>query len=452
MHLQGTVRRTLRGAGAIVLLAVAAIARPAGGVAAAQLTPPPLPGFEPPGLPAFRLTAIDAGSFHTCGVATDARAWCWGLNDRGQLGDGTVGDFRSSPVRVGSAFSTYRVVSAGGSGFAVQGGPPNILFESHTCGLSAEGAIECWGANTYGQLGNGSFEDAAVPIPILAPGLRFRSVTAGGRHTCAVSEELEVYCWGSNSNGQLGNASAGLRSSVPVLVGGGAAQGIVFDKVSAGESHTCGIVGTVTYCWGHNERGQLGNATTLPSVSPVGVLLLPARAFAQHVSAGFEFTCNVVASVGRAYCWGRDDSGQLGFGPDELCGVVVCSTVGRPVVGDFSFRDVTAGGLHACGLTQDKRIICWGGNGRGQLGIGVTPEPIVTPGAPTVIMGETVLPGRPGKTLTVEWRIRQVTAGGLHTCAIAQTGAPYCWGDNKYGQVGAGTGAPIHDRPVRVAP
>ena len=64
------------------------------------------------------------------------------------------------------------------------------------------------------------------------------------------------------------------------------------------------------------------------------------------------------------------------------------------------------------------------------MGIGVTPEPIVTPGAPTVIAGETVLPGRSGKTLTVEWRVRQVTAGGLHACAIAQTGAPYCWGDN----------------------
>jgi len=104
VHRQGTVRRILRGAGAMVLLAVAAIARPADGVAAAQFTSPPLPGFEPPGVPAFRLTAIDAGSFHTCGVAPDARAWCWGLNDRGQLGDGTVGDFRNSPVRVGSAF------------------------------------------------------------------------------------------------------------------------------------------------------------------------------------------------------------------------------------------------------------------------------------------------------------------------------------------------------------
>jgi len=438
----------------IAVVVAASTWRAADAIAAGelQLPSPPIPGLEPPGLPAFRLTTVDAGSFHTCGVASDARAWCWGLNDRGQLGDATVGGFRNSPVLVGSVFDTYRAVSAGGSGFAVQDGQPGVLFESHTCGLTLGDSIECWGANTYGQLGNGTFDAAAVPFPVLAPGLRFRSVSAGGRHTCAISEDFEVYCWGLNSGGQLGNAAAGPRSNVPVLVGGGAAQGTVFDMVSAGESHTCGIVGAVTYCWGHNERGQLGNETTVPSVVPVGVSLLPPRAFAWQVSAGFEFACGIVASIGQAYCWGRDDFLQLGYGPEEFCGATLCSTVGRPVVGDFAFRQVSAGGVHACGLTQDNRVICWGDNRRGQVGIGFKPETTIVPAEPALLVGETALPGRFGRTLRVEWRGRQVSAGGLHTCAIAQNGAPYCWGDNLFGQVGAGTTTPTHDRPVAIEP
>jgi alpha-tubulin suppressor-like RCC1 family protein len=376
-------------------------------------------------------------------VASDERGWCWGLNDRGQLGDRTVGGFRNSPVLIGSAFARYRAISAGGSGFAAQ--------ESHTCGLTPAATISCWGANSYGQLGNGTFEDAAVPMAIAAaPGVRFRGVSAGGRHTCALSETFEVYCWGSNSSGQLGNAAAGPVSSVPVLVGGGVAQGVAFEAVSAGENHTCGISGAVTFCWGNNGRGQLGDGTMLSSIDPVSPILLPDRAFAHQVSAGFEFSCNVVAAPGTAYCWGRDDLVQLGFGPDEFCGSVLCSRVGHPVVGGFAFRQVSAGGAHACSLTQEKRIICWGDNRRGQGGVGMRPTSSIEPGEPALLFGETELPGRFGRTLRTELRARHVTAGGLHTCAIAQNGAPYCWGDNFYGQIGAGTAAFLHDRPVLV--
>jgi alpha-tubulin suppressor-like RCC1 family protein len=317
-----------------------------------------------------------------------------------------------------------------------------VRFESHTCGVTPAGRIDCWGANGFGQLGNGGFDDAAVPIPVMVPpGVEFREVSAGGHHTCALSADFDVYCWGANGRGQLGADTAFQSTPFPVRVFNVG----TFTSLSAGGFFTCGSNPDVTSCWGDNRWGQLGSGT------PGGFSILPltVRASVDGVSAGFEHACAIGIS-NEARCWGRADLLQLGSTLAlETCLGIDCSSSPLEVVGFWSFRQVSAGGTHTCGLTQNHLVLCWGDNENGQLGLG-TRSTAEFPNATTVLAGETTLPGRVGRTLRIERRGRAVTAGGNHSCALAQNSAPFCWGRNDFGQVGAGPALFSHLRPVEI--
>ena len=242
----------------------------------------------------FRFEVLDAGANHTCGLTGDGAAYCWGSNDWGQLGDGTTQD-RSAPVAVSGEFA-FQSIAAGG-------------FEvGHTCGLVSDGAAYCWGDNIQGQLGIGSADFEAHPAPLpVAGGLAFEAVTAGlGSHTCGLLGSGAAYCWGENTFGALGDGSTTARST-PVQVTGGPA----FAEVKAGGfvGHTCGLTdGGTAYCWGENERGQVGDGSTTDRFSPSAVAggLLFAR-----LDAGFRHTCGRTTS-GVVYCWGSGAAGQLG--------------------------------------------------------------------------------------------------------------------------------------------
>jgi alpha-tubulin suppressor-like RCC1 family protein len=213
--------------------------------------------------------AITAGGNHSCAVLADGTARCWGANAFGQLGDGTA---TGPQICNGSVpCSTTPVVVTGlANAVAITGGG------NHSCALLADGTARCWGANAFGQLGNGTFTGpqtcsggaACSTTAVVVRGLvNALSVTAGGDHSCALLVSGTAKCWGANGSGQLGNGST-TNASTPVVVSGltGAAS------ISAGDSHSCAVLANGTAkCWGLNASGQLGNGTTTPATTPVPV-------------------------------------------------------------------------------------------------------------------------------------------------------------------------------------
>ena len=199
-------------------------------------------------------TAVTTGDSHACGLTSSHAVYCWGANRSAQLGDGTTTN-RTSPMLVAGGL-TFTTVSAG---------------LVHTCGVATSGAAYCWGANDSGELGDGSTVDSRTPLAV-AGGLTFQVVSAGGGYTCGVTTTGAAYCWGANFSGQLGTGTFSGPSLVPAPVSGG----LVFGVVSAGGAHTCGRTsGGTVYCWGSNSDGELGNGSTSGSAVPVRVLGQP---------------------------------------------------------------------------------------------------------------------------------------------------------------------------------
>jgi alpha-tubulin suppressor-like RCC1 family protein len=238
---------------------------------------------------------VSAGDQHACGVTTGGAAYCWGLSQFGELGDGMVVGL------VPSITSSPRPVSGGLTFVTVSAG------YGHTCGLTTDGAAYCWGWNAYGQLGDGVTTSSSTPVAV-SGGLTFAAVSAGFDHTCAVTTANAAYCWGHNDyGGKLGNGDT-TSSSTPVAVSGG----LTFAAVSAGNEHTCGVtIAGAAYCWGENGYGGLlGNGDTTSSSTPVAVS--GGLTFAA-VSLGMYHTCGVT-TASAAYCWGFNSYGELGNG------------------------------------------------------------------------------------------------------------------------------------------
>jgi len=229
----------------------------------------------------------------------------------------------------------------------------------HTCALTVSGSAYCWGANTLGQLGDGSRIDRIMPVPV-AGGVRFQAIDGGhsdeAAHTCGLTAAGVPYCWGRNTSGRLGVGST-VASGAPVR---GALR---FAAVSAGFRHTCGVTTSgEAYCWGDNTLGALGDGTQHGSSSPVRV---SGELAFQSVSAGGFFTCGVTIG-GEAYCWGMNRSGQLGNGSTDQD----AHSSPEPVRAEVTFRSVAAASAHACGVSTSGEVYCWGINSSGQLGTG----------------------------------------------------------------------------------
>lgn len=198
---------------------------------------------------------VDVGGLHTCAVSTANDAYCWGANRSGELGDGTT-DPRLTPTPV-----------SGGSGFADVSANPGSDAEAYTCGVATAHVVHCWGANFYGELGDGTIAGHSTPAPVGGTA-SFSQVSAGRNHACGVTSDGALYCWGSNADGRLGDGTLDQRLTPAVVVGG-----LRFLQVSAGFVHTCGITtDNVAYCWGFDGNGQLGNGTSGDSPTPVRVV------------------------------------------------------------------------------------------------------------------------------------------------------------------------------------
>jgi alpha-tubulin suppressor-like RCC1 family protein len=281
----------------------------------------------------------------------------------------------------------------------------------HTCGLTNTGVAQCWGDNRFGQLGDGTTQVRLVPTPV-SGGLTFVGITAGVSHTCGRASTGAAYCWGNNSySGAIGDGTKQNRY-VPTPVSGG----LNFVELTAGYVYTCGrtSVGTA-YCWGTNNYGEVGDGTTQERLVPTpvggGITFI-------QLTAGTYHTCGLT-STGAAYCWGNNSSGELGVG-DRL-GLFDKRLLPTPAAGGIGFTDLTAALYHTCGRTSAGAAYCWGSNGRGELGDGTTQRRLV----PTLVSGGFNFVG--------------IKAGSSNTCALKSDGAAYCWGDNFAGQLGNGT-------------
>lgn len=279
-------------------------------------------------------------SGHSCALSGNGRTRCWGLNDQGQLGDGTT-QARAKPVTLSP--QDLRVIAAG---------------VSHTCAAKRAGHVWCWGRDeAFGDepsLATAHCGESPTEVPGIDDVV---GLALGALHTCGLTGAGDALCWGEGADGQLGNGSDARRSTPRAVVGLPPTRQIV-----AGYAHGCALDrdGSV-WCWGANEHGQLGTGDGRASRNkPAHVPRLPNVA---AVAAGWRHTC-ALTTGGRVFCWGANEVGQLGDG----------TTDGRQaptaVDGLEAVAQIAAGVATTCARTRDERLYCWGDNHAGQLGDG----------------------------------------------------------------------------------
>lgn len=297
------------------------------------------------------VTAISAGADHTCALTDAGGVECWGGNVIWQLGDGTTHD-SSVPVAVSGLTSGVTAITAGAD---------------HTCALTDTGAVECWGFNMRGQVGVATNADTSTPVVVSGLGSAVQAIEAGAYHSCALTSSGAVDCWGADEVGELGDGKTHDRS-IPVAVAG-LASGVT--AISAGYQHTCALTGAGgVECWGFYFLGTQDGASD-ESSTPVAVSGLESGVTA--ISSGDYHTC-ALTSAGGVECWGSNDYGQLGDGTTESSSTPVA------VAGLASGVSAISGGgwEYTCALTNVGQVMCWGINDYGQLGDGTT-ESRLTP-------------------------------------------------------------------------
>jgi alpha-tubulin suppressor-like RCC1 family protein len=371
------------------------------------------------------LTAVSSiasgkfGSNFSCAVTAAGAALCWGDNSSGQLGDGTQ-ILKSSAVPVSGLSSGVTSLSLGnGFGMAAVNGsimswgsnsyyalgdgsvinrliPVSVAgLVGTSSGVSAggyfgcslqSGTSYCWGQNSSGQLGMSSTTLGTSPVAAYNGSVTpyaFNLITSGMNHVCTLNSG-QVYCWGNNSFNQLGDGIGQPQySPTPNAI---LAAGVL--EMSAGYSHTCAIIAGTVYCWGANNFGQLGLGTVTlstcplvipspapspcstsnPSTSSNPITPLPVSGLPPAIKIYLGAYHSCALSGGTAYCWGRNDWGQLGTGaisPYSNVPVAV-SILSKKVL------SMALGMLHSCALLEDATVQCWGHNGFGELGNGTT--------------------------------------------------------------------------------
>jgi alpha-tubulin suppressor-like RCC1 family protein len=393
---------------------------------------------------------VVAGANHTCALRDDGRIQCWGANESGQLG---LGDRENRGDDLGEMGPALAAVDLGSGHFAIAvaaGG-------AHTCALLDDLTVKCWGDNSSGQLGQegGNRGDDPGEMGDDLPELRFGNrqatrIVAGGQHTCVTLDNEAIRCWGANAYGQLGLGDTTARVTPPTtdLELGPApnpSDGYHLNSLVAGGFHTCAIISPgVLKCWGRNDSGQLGLGDQRNrGIAPEDMgAALPAVTFgrrrlsALNVSAGRAHTCAVAApdqdQGDGVYCWGANESGQLGLGDtltrgtrpgdlDRLPPARALAVSGLPSRGALAL-----GGQHTCAILDN--LVCWGANANGQLGQGDLRDRGSSPSDPVMAL-RPILPA--GGDYPVS-----LVAGGAHNCLLLEGGKIKCWGANEHGQLG----------------
>ena len=362
-----------------------------------------------------RMAHVAAGEGHSCGVAgigsgagpvllvPAGPVYCWGRNERGQLGDPGTGPIApvTQPLRVQTEIHFSRLA----------------LGAQYTCGIAEDFQAHCWG-----QVGPSG---SVMPVPALvSDALRFQLIDGGASHVCALTDTNELYCWGENDQGQLGQDNFDDQAD-PVRV-----PNLLVKTFAAGGDHTCAVsIEGTTYCWGDNQFGQLGLSPAAAGRVPTPTAVAGVPVFSL-LTAGARHTCALTTQIrtgGKpAYCWGSNEDGQLG-----RQSALLIDPNPTEVSEDFAFRAISAGANHTCGVVHNVEFTesqapnnlgyCWGRNDRGQIGSGALGPQIFAPDS-------VLIPGE----------LQGISAGREHTCALSGSAA-FCWGGNDYGQLGNGT-------------
>jgi alpha-tubulin suppressor-like RCC1 family protein len=383
---------------------------------------------------------VVSGAQHSC-VLIRGQLRCWGYNASGELG---VGDSNHRGDNLGEVGPALPVVDLGANRRVISVSAGHY----HTCAILDNGALKCWGRNTFGQLGLGDEEDRGdgpremgdwLPAVDLGRGRRALSVEAGGQHTCALLDDGGLKCWGRNTYGALGLGHRTPKGDDPGEMGDALPRvdvgtGRRAVAVEAANESTCALLDNETVkCWGANSSGlaagqpgdapgEMGDALPAIDLGP-GRRVLALQADGQHACA--------LLDQNQVKCWGSNYEGQLGVGdtndrgrdPAEMGDVLPAVELAprRRII------QLSAEG-HSCALLEGGLLSCWGGNEFGQLGLGDTGSRGDQPGE----MGAALPAVDPGA------RVAQVAVGGLHTCAVLDGGTLKCWGFNQRGQLGQG--------------
>ncbi|MCA2012624.1 hypothetical protein LCM17_14100 [Cereibacter sphaeroides] len=303
--------------------------------------------------------------------------------------------------------------------------------DGHVCSIDPTGQVFCWGNNESGQVGNGQVGRQNVPTPVNLPEPAVQ-ITTGYQHSCALLASGALWCWGANGFGQLGIGRNPSRAVSPRRVPDASSP---YAQVSAGSATTCAITEAgAAYCWGINDFGQLGDGTRRIRYRPTLVSGLSSNV-RQIVTSGGH-SCAIIHDM-SVMCWGNNSSGQLALGH------TLDQRVPRLILGDLRAASLSLGSWHSCLVDVGGQLHCWGQNDWGELGIGSLEYRF----APTAVPGQT--------------GIRQVELGGQHSCALNENAEVHCWGNNENFQIGDGsyrnrlrpsrTRLASRDRPVAIS-
>ncbi len=333
-----------------------------------------------------RWSTVRSGGGAMCGLRNDAKAWCWGPNNKGQLGIGPLPP-TSVPKEVGGRWLQIA---------------PSMY---HTCALDLQHRAKCWGDNTYGELGNASIMGQTDRPAEVADPSRWSEIATGYQDTCGIKTDRSAWCWGYNQHGQAG--TGGSIVSYPQRIGAESD----WASISPGYDATCGVRANHTlWCWGDNTDGQLGVPSPTSSAVPIQV---PGTDW-MSVSAGSSHACALKTNH-SLWCWGRGTAGELGTNNPNT------TPYPQQVGTAKDWRSAAAGMVHTCGIRAPGTLWCWGSNVEVQLGIGTTPDHVV-------------VPTRVGTAS--DWT--SVSAAESTTCGLRGIGTAWCWGAGNDSQIGNG--------------
>ena len=373
-----------------------------------------------------RFNHLTGGTFHSVGMTTSGQVYAWGLNDYGQLGDGTTANKPIPTLISFPAGETIKDVVAG---------------QYHSFAVTTTGRVYAWGRNDYGQLGDGTKTNRSTPTLIsftnlneLNDGETIRNVVADQEHSLAVTTTGRVYAWGRNNSGQLGDNTL-VDNSNPTLILFPAGE--TMRNVAAGLGHSLAVTTTgQVFAWGRNAVGQLGDGTPEDKSKPTLISfadgpngLIDGETM-RDVVAGGEYS-HAVTTNGRVYSWGSNNRGQLGDGTktNRSTPTLISFTNLNELNDGETIRNVDIGGPHSMAVTTTGRVYAWGLNNRGQLGNNT----LVNNSTPTLISFNGLNDLNDGET------IRNVFLGGAHSMAVTTNNRLYAWGWNNSGQLGDNT-------------